>query len=68
MVRGLLILETGEVQQIGELTSLQGLISGMENVLPQLKNQERQRMLTLWSPDELERAAREIKSRENKDE
>lgn len=65
MVRGLLILETGEVQQIGELTSLQGLINALEQLLPQLKGQERQRVLSLWSPDELKKAAEEIRRRES---
>lgn len=62
MVKGILIFETGEVQQIGDLTSLQNIIITIEQLLPQLKKQERDRVLELWSPEELERAATEIKN------
>lgn len=66
MVCGILILESGEVQQIGELSGLQNIINSMQQLLPQLKIQERDRVLELWSPEELAKAAEEIKSRESK--
>jgi len=64
MVNGILIFDNGEIQQIGTLTSLQGIINALDTLLPQIKKQERDRILSLWSPEELEKAAAEIKSRE----
>jgi hypothetical protein len=53
MVNGILILESGLVQQIGELQSLQGIINTLKKILPELEEQEYSRVLATISDDEL---------------
>lgn len=63
MIRGLFISQDGEIQQIGELTTLSGIIQAMQGILPDLQQQEKQRLLSLWSSEEIEKAASDIKNK-----
>ena len=55
MVKGILILESGDVQQIGDLNSLAGIIVAIKQVLPQLEEQEAQRVIQQISDEDLQR-------------
>lgn len=54
MIKGLLIFEQGGVQQIGEFSSLAGIISTMKQLLPELEAQEAKRVLDAMSDEELQ--------------
>ena len=56
MIKGIFIFEHGGLQQIGDLNSLAGIIVTMEQMLPQLKKQEAERVLDSLSKEELEAA------------
>jgi len=45
MVNGILFFQQGGLQQIGELASLENIITTIEKVLPGLKQQELDRLL-----------------------
>ena len=55
MVKGILILESGDVQQIGDLSSFAGIIAAIKQVLPQLEEQEAQRVIQQISDEDLQR-------------
>jgi len=55
MVKGILILESGDVQQIGDLNSFAGIIVAIKQVLPQLEEQEAQRVIQQISDEDLQR-------------
>lgn len=61
MIKGIIIFESGGMQQIGELSSVQGIINTMKQILPELEAAEAKRVLDNISDDELKRiiAARE---------
>lgn len=54
MLKGVIIFEQGGMQQIGELSSLQGIINTIEEALPMLKQQEAKRVLDAMSDEELQ--------------
>ncbi len=66
MIRGIIILESGEVQQIGELQSLTGIVNTMKRMLPELIAQDRKRALADLSAEDIERIAAEIKAEQEK--
>lgn len=53
MIRGLLIFEQGGVQQIGELSSVQGIINTIKQILPELEAQEAKRVIEQISDEDL---------------
>jgi hypothetical protein len=55
MVKGILILESGDVQQIGDLNSFAGIIATIKKLLPQLEEQEAQRIIQQISDEDLQR-------------
>jgi len=61
MIKGVIIFEQGGMQQIGELSSVQGIINTMKEALPILEQQEAKRILDQISDEELKKivAARE---------
>jgi hypothetical protein len=61
MVRGIIIFEQGGVQQIGDISSLQGIINTIKQILPELEAKESSRVLDTISDEDLKRiiAARE---------
>jgi hypothetical protein len=61
MVRGIIIFESGGVQQIGDISSLQGIINTIKQILPELEAKESSRVLDTISDEDLKRiiAARE---------
>lgn len=65
MIKGILIFEQGGMQVIGELHSLQGIINTIEQLLPDLKKQERDRIFSTMSTEEI---AALIKEKEGKTE
>lgn len=54
MLKGVIIFEQGGMQQIGELSSLQGIINTMKIALPELEAKEADRVLQSMSDAELE--------------
>lgn len=63
MIKGVLIFEQGGMQQIGELSSVQGIINTMKQALPVLEEQEANRILDSLSDEELQKV---LAARENK--
>ena len=54
MVNGILLLESGEVQMIGEIRSARNIIAAIQHILPQLIEQEKKVILDGLSARELE--------------
>ena len=67
MVKGILFLETGEVQIIGLFNSAANIIAAIKTVLPDLEEQEKQRQLELAEKQRVENlyTPAEIKILEN---
>lgn len=65
MLKGLFIFESGGFQQIGEVNSLQGIINTIQILLPQLIEQEQQRVLGELTDEQL---AQLMEARKNKKE
>lgn len=63
MINGLLILEQGGAQQIGELSSFQGIINTLKQILPDLEAQEAKRIIDQISDEDLQKI---LTARENK--
>lgn len=55
MIKGIIFFEQGGLQVIGELNSLAGVIATLKDVLPQLEQQEAQRVIQQLSDAELEK-------------
>lgn len=53
MIKGILIFEQGGMQQIGELSSLQGIINTIKQALPELEAQEAKRVIEQISDEDL---------------
>ncbi len=62
MIRGIIILESGEVQQLGDLTTAAGIIATMKQLLPELEMKERKRALLGLTEEDIKRIAAEIKA------
>lgn len=63
MIKGIFIFESGGLQQIGEVSSLQGIINTIRELLPILEQQERDRVLSQLSNDELEALIKQRKEK-----
>lgn len=59
MIKGIIFFEQGGLQQIGELQSLDNIIRTIEEILPALKQKERERILSLLSKEDLEKLLEE---------
>jgi fatty acid-binding protein DegV len=55
MIKGLLFFEDGTVQQIGELRTAEYITAAMKEVLEQLITQEKARVLTLLTTEEIQK-------------
>lgn len=53
MLKGIILFEQGGLQLIGELNSLAGIISTIKQVLPELEKQERDRIFSTMSVEEI---------------
>jgi hypothetical protein len=54
LIKGLFISSDGELQQIGDLTTLASIIQTMETILPQLKEKELEISLSSLSEEVLQ--------------
>ncbi len=54
MIKGILIFENGTIQQIGELTTLNSIIVAIKQILPELEEQEKKRVLDSISDDDIQ--------------
>lgn len=70
MINGILFVEDGTIQPIGQITRLGDLIELIENVLPQLRQQDiiqkRQQLREQLSHADLEELERELEVRKKK--
>lgn len=66
MFKGIIIFESGGVQQIGEITTLQGIINTIKQILPELEKQERDRVFSTLSTEELAQLIKEREAADNK--
>ena len=63
MTTGIIIFESGEVQQFGELKSAAGIIKTLKELVPHLESQEAKRILDTVSDDDLEQLIKARKTR-----
>lgn len=68
MIKGLFFSESGEVQQIGEITNLSSIISALEAVLPQLKEEHVKSILSKFTEEDLMRAISQRKADQKNEE
>lgn len=61
MIKGIIFFEHGGIQLIGELNSLQGIINTIKQILPDLEKQERDRIFSTMTTEQI---AELIKERE----
>lgn len=64
MIKGLYISDAGEVQIVGEVSNLSGIIRAMEQVLPQLREQNRKLVAEQFGEHELMQMLTEKKAAE----
>jgi hypothetical protein len=62
MLKGIIFFEQGGLQLIGELNSLAGIISTMKQILPDLEKQERNRVFSTMTVEEIAALIKEKES------
>lgn len=55
MINGIMIFDNGMVQQIGELQTLETIITTMQVILPELIKKEQERKAALLSDEDIEK-------------
>lgn len=67
MVQGIFFSQDGEIQQIGNITTLANIIAVIKGVLPELEQKEADRVLQSISDEDLERLIQQRKTRVEKE-
>ena len=62
MLKGIIFFEQGGLQLIGELNSLAGIITTIKQILPELEKQERDRIFSTMSVEEIAALIKEKES------
>jgi hypothetical protein len=66
MVKGVLLFEQGGAQIIGEIATFSEILATIETIVPQMQEQEKSRLLSRLSNEELKRILEERIAEERK--
>lgn len=53
MLKGIIIFESGEIQQVGDLVTLANIIQSMKQALPELEKKQREHIFNTLSTEEI---------------
>lgn len=59
MIKGIIFFEQGGVQVIGEVSSFAGILATIDSVVPQMQEQEKARVVSRLSDEELKQILEE---------